>query len=59
MTDGIKSISVFLPAVNEEKHLRKVTKNTVSVLEKLGLDYELIIINDGSTDRTGEIAEGF
>lgn len=32
-------------------------KRAVKVLEKLNLEYEIILINDGSNDRTGEVSE--
>ena len=51
------SISVFLPCYNEEDNVQRTTEQAVSVLEKLGADYEVIIVNDGSSDRTGEIAD--
>ena len=43
---------VVLPAFNEE-HALPVT---VSQLQKLPGEFELLIVNDGSTDRTGEVA---
>jgi len=54
---AIDKLSVFLPAYNEEKMLAKTTKNVDGVLRKIAGDYEIIIINDGSKDKTGEIAE--
>lgn len=52
-----ESISVIIPAYNEQENLKKAVSLTVSVLEDLGRDYEIIIVNDGSTDRTRDIAE--
>lgn len=52
----IEAISVFLPAYNEESNLRKVVLNTRTVLERVAERWELIIVNDGSTDSTEQVA---
>lgn len=53
----IKNLSVFFPCVNEEGNLETTVSKAVSILDSLKLDYEIIIVNDGSKDRTGQIAE--
>lgn len=53
----IKNLSVFFPCVNEEGNLESTVHKAINVLDKLKLDYEIIIINDGSVDRTGQIAQ--
>lgn len=55
---SIPSVSVFFPAYNDEGNIGKVTEAAVSVLEEMGADYEVIIVHDGSPDRTGEVADG-
>jgi len=52
-----KSISVFFPAHNEADNVGPLTEKTVAVLESMGIDYEVLIINDGSTDGTKEAAD--
>jgi glycosyltransferase involved in cell wall biosynthesis len=52
-----KSISVFFPAYNEEETIERAVMATIPVLDEITHDYEIIIINDASTDRTPEIAE--
>ncbi len=52
------SLSLFLPAWNEEEYVERATARAVKVLSRLSDDWELLIINDASTDRTREIAEG-
>jgi len=52
----IDKISVFLPAYNEEKMLADTTEKVNSILSEIAGDYEIIIINDGSKDKTGQIA---
>jgi glycosyltransferase involved in cell wall biosynthesis len=49
-------ISVVIPAYNEEKTIGNVISETISVMESLKLPYEIIVVNDGSTDTTGQIA---
>ncbi len=51
------SISVFLPCYNEQDNVARTTEQALAVLEKLDTDYEVIIINDGSSDATGRIAD--
>jgi glycosyltransferase involved in cell wall biosynthesis len=53
----INQLSVFLPAYNEEKTLAKTVKNVNGVLKKIISDYEIIVVNDGSRDKTGQIAD--
>jgi glycosyltransferase involved in cell wall biosynthesis len=48
--------SVIIPAYNEEQGLPLVLEN---VLRVLGDGYEVIVVDDGSTDSTAEIAGGF
>lgn len=53
-----KTLSVFFPAYYDEGNIGKVVDKAVEVVESLGLkDYEIIIIEDGSPDRTGEVAD--
>ena len=52
-----RSLSVFFPAYNEEDNIGKLTETAVDVLEEMGVEYEVIIVNDGSLDRTVEVAE--
>jgi glycosyltransferase involved in cell wall biosynthesis len=52
----IDKLSVFLPAYNEEGIIREVILHTKDVLEEVCNTWELIVVNDGSKDGTGEIA---
>jgi glycosyltransferase involved in cell wall biosynthesis len=49
-------ISVFFPAYNEEDNLKRTVTNAQEILNRLKADYEIIIVNDGSKDKTGEVA---
>ena len=49
------SISVVLPAYNEEEIIASTVKVAMDVLNAWGMDFEILVVNDGSTDKTGEI----
>jgi len=51
------SISVFFPCYNEEGNVARTVEKARSVLDQLGADYDLIIVNDGSSDDTARIAD--
>lgn len=52
------TLSVFFPAYYDEKNIDKVVDKAVEVLEDLQLkDYEVTIIEDGSPDKTAEVAD--
>lgn len=52
------SLSLFFPAWNEEDYVERAVTRAKKVLERLSDDWEIIVVNDASTDRTKEIAEG-
>jgi undecaprenyl-phosphate 4-deoxy-4-formamido-L-arabinose transferase len=52
LADGVPEISVVVPVVNEERTIEEVCTRAVAALEDLGRPYELIVVDDGSTDRT-------
>jgi len=51
------SISIIMPALNEEKHILVAINSSLKAIDKLALDGEIIVVNDGSTDMTKEITE--
>ena len=53
----VDSISVVIPAMNEEDNLAAAVETVKSVVSRRFPDYELLIYNDGSTDRTGMVAD--
>lgn len=55
----IKEISVFLPAYNEEANLSATIQNVLGALQKNFKSWELIIVDDGSKDMTGKIADDY
>jgi glycosyltransferase involved in cell wall biosynthesis len=55
---AVRELSVVLPAFNEEANVERVVRDCVTYLDGKNLDYELLVVNDGSRDRTGEILDG-
>src|SRR5437764_1835632 len=60
--DGVEDVyrrpellSVILPVFNEAHNLKELLPALFRSLEDLGLSYEVIVVDDGSTDQTGEI----
>lgn len=51
---GDIELSMFIPCFNESKIIEFTARETISALEKLGLAFELIIADDGSTDSTSD-----
>ncbi len=50
------SLSIIIPAYNEEANIVAAVEEVSSAAQTLNMDYEIILVNDGSRDRTGEMA---
>ncbi len=48
-------LSVIIPAYNEEKGIRDTVMDVSRYLSKQDYTFEIIVINDGSKDKTAEI----
>ncbi len=48
-------IAVLIPFYNEEEQIKKTLNTVVPILESTGYDFEILMIDDGSTDRSWEI----
>lgn len=53
----VKNLSVFLPVYNEEKNLEKTVVQTAAFLRPNFSEWEIIIVNDGSSDKTSQVAQ--
>ena len=51
------SISVFFPCYNEQENITRTVQQGVTILQKLNADFEVIVVDDGSSDATGRIAD--
>ncbi len=49
------AFSIVIPVYNEEKGIAPTLDHLQEHLKLFGCQYEIIVVNDGSTDRTGEI----
>jgi len=58
MADIRSEVSVVIPAYNEAEQIKKTLEVTAEELSGTGLFYELIVVDDGSVDRTSEVVEG-
>jgi glycosyltransferase involved in cell wall biosynthesis len=52
------ALSVFFPCYNEELNIEGLVLEAIEVLNNSVQEYEILIINDGSTDKTGLVADG-
>lgn len=51
------SVSIVIPAYNEQENVKAAVEKVSASAEQLKLDYEILLVNDGSRDQTGEIAK--
>lgn len=51
------SLSIILPAFNEAYNIVPATRDILEYCRRAGLDHEVIIVNDGSRDATGPLAD--
>jgi glycosyltransferase involved in cell wall biosynthesis len=49
-------VSVVIPVFNEEQTIGDVVTRTERTLEQLGISYEIIVVDDGSVDRSADIS---
>ena len=52
-------LSVIIPAYNEERRLPRTLEEIDSYLKTKDYDYEIIVVNDGSKDRTAQVVENY
>jgi glycosyltransferase involved in cell wall biosynthesis len=56
---GQGSISIVLPAFNEEENIGPMLDRAFEVLPRSGRDFEVIVVDDGSRDATAEVVMGY
>src|SRR5512132_1480652 len=56
-TNNRHSITAFFPAFNDAATITSVVLEALSVLPTLTDDYEVIVVNDGSTDETSTLLD--
>jgi len=54
-TRTLSGLSVVIPAYNEEGSVAATIERVSAAVQSLGIDYEIIAVNDGSGDRTGQV----
>ncbi|RPI89751.1 MAG: glycosyltransferase, partial [Planctomycetaceae bacterium] len=52
-----KLVSVVIPALNEEGNLHAVYSRVAEIFSEVPFDFELVFVDDGSTDRTLEVGK--
>jgi glycosyltransferase involved in cell wall biosynthesis len=57
MAKLIQEISIFFPTYNEEENIEKTVRDAKKVLQEIAEKWEIIIVNDGSKDKSLEIAQ--
>ncbi|HUW94318.1 MAG TPA: glycosyltransferase family 2 protein [Anaerolineae bacterium] len=55
MTEDQRELSVVIPVYNEETNIEPLYRGLKEVLEGLGLSYEIVVVDDGSTDGSFEV----
>jgi glycosyltransferase involved in cell wall biosynthesis len=55
MNSENRSISAFFPAYNDEGTIGNMIHRVAELLSKLTADYEIVVVNDGSADGTGQL----
>lgn len=55
--EKVKELSIFFPFWDEEKNIETVVRRAIPVAQKVAQKWEIIMVDDGSTDRTLEIAK--
>ena len=53
----VKKVSIVIPVFNEEENVPILYERLKEVLDSLPYEYEIIFVNDGSTDGTGKVLE--
>jgi glycosyltransferase involved in cell wall biosynthesis len=52
---SVRSLSVVIPAYNEKTNVAVAVERISEIMQSLGMEYEIIVVNDGSRDQTGDV----
>lgn len=55
----MNGLSIVIPAYNEEKAIVETIEHVTGVMEPSQTPYEVILVNDGSTDKTAVIIQSY
>ncbi len=55
----MKKLSIIVPVYNEENTIKNVLKTLLNLPMPNGMEKEIIVVNDKSTDKTGKLIESF
>jgi glycosyltransferase involved in cell wall biosynthesis len=56
-SDRVESLSVFFPAYNEQDIIAKTVESASRAVSRFADDYEIIVVDDGSSDQTATVVE--
>jgi len=59
MSSGLPELTIIIPAYNEELRLPATLEHIAAYLRASGRETEILVVDDGSNDRTAAIAEAF
>ena len=59
MSSAVPDLSIVIPSYNEELRLPATLERIAGYLSSLGGETEILVVDDGSKDRTAEVAESF
>jgi glycosyltransferase involved in cell wall biosynthesis len=54
---GLKAVSVVIPIFNEEENISPLSQELKAVMERMKAAYEVIFVDDGSNDGSGEVLQ--
>src|SRR6266704_33126 len=57
MQKKVPELSIFFPFWDEEANIERVVRNAIPIAETIAQKWEILMIDDGSTDKTVKIAE--
>ena len=59
MSSAVPDLSIIIPSYNEELRLPATLERVAAYMQTCGLEAEVLVVDDGSKDRTAEVAESF